>query len=155
MKNVWTADKTNLSYTMPPDQTISNAAFPSCEKDKGRIRMLLSANATGTEKIFLLHFIANSVKQRCFTWKTVVILGFVYASDNKKCMIMRIICEWFKWHYAFIARKPRGKFLLLLEYFSVTVLLTACPNCQTLQFCGSVRTLHHVFNQRMPELLKV
>jgi DDE superfamily endonuclease/Tc5 transposase DNA-binding domain len=85
LDDVYNMDETGLNTCMAPDRTIARQRLEGAKKDKTRITIAFTCNATGTDRFEPL-FIGHSAKPRCFKKKSGAELGFFYLHNEKAWM---------------------------------------------------------------------
>ena len=83
--DVYNMDETAYFYNLAPDKTIAQQQIEGAKKDKTRITIAVTCNATGTD-MFELLILGHAAKPRCFKKKTGKELGFFYLSNKKAWM---------------------------------------------------------------------
>ena len=85
LKDVYNMDETAYFYNLAPDKTIAQQQIEGAKKDKTRMTIAVTCNATGTD-LFELLILGHAVKPRCFKKKSGKDLGFFYMSNKKAWM---------------------------------------------------------------------
>jgi DDE superfamily endonuclease/Tc5 transposase DNA-binding domain/CENP-B N-terminal DNA-binding domain len=133
LENIFNADETALFFRMLPTQTLATTAQKGTKKDKERVTILLTANATGTTKLkpliigrsaqpryvsgafSLLNVSIYTVSPRCFGRTKMSSLPHVtYRSNQKAWMTMTVFEEWLK-TLNNLFRIQNRKILLLID----------------------------------------
>jgi DDE superfamily endonuclease/Tc5 transposase DNA-binding domain len=85
LEDIYNMDETAYLYNLAPDKTIAQRQIEGSKKDKTRLTIALTCNATGTDRFELL-FLGHAVKPRCFNKKSGREHGFYYMSNKKAWM---------------------------------------------------------------------
>lgn len=93
LNDIFNMDETALFYNMSPITTIAREKIEDGKKDKTRITITFTCNATGTER-FEPFFIGHAHKPRCFNKKTGQELGFFYAHNKRAWMTGKLFQEY-------------------------------------------------------------
>lgn len=110
LNDVYNMDETGLFYNLAPDTTIARCQIEGSKKDKTRLTIAFTVNATGNDR-FIPLFIGHANKPRCFQKKSGEQLGFFYLSNTKAWMtgaFFRIYLQQFDTHV-------KRKVLLLID----------------------------------------
>ncbi|KAH9051911.1 hypothetical protein Ae201684P_017391 [Aphanomyces euteiches] len=112
-QNVLNMDETSFFYCLSPHRSITRHRVPGTKKNKKRITVALTTNATGTDAIDPL-FIGTASKPRCFGGKTGAELGLNYQSSKKGWMNAEIFNTYLKSLNKMIGEQGR-KVLMLID----------------------------------------
>ena len=82
LDRIYNIDETGLFYRMPPNQTLSTKPVLGQKKDKTRITVLLSVNATGTDKL-VPWVIGNAKRSRPLSRINLEQLPVYYRANSK------------------------------------------------------------------------
>ena len=93
LDDIFNMDETALFYNMPPITTIARERIEGRKKNKVRLTVALTCNATGTERLDPF-FIGHANKPRCFNKKTGEELGFFYRHNIKAWMTGKLFREY-------------------------------------------------------------
>jgi hypothetical protein len=77
LNDVYNMDETGLFYNLAPDTTIARRQIEGSKKNKTRLTIAFTCNATGTDR-FIPLYIGHANKPRCFQRKSGEQLGFFY-----------------------------------------------------------------------------
>ena len=91
--DIYNMDETGLFYNLAPDKTIAQRQIEGAKKDKTRITIGFTCNASGSDRLSPL-FIGHAAKPRCFKKKSGEELGFFYL-HNKTAWMTGIFFEIF------------------------------------------------------------
>jgi DDE superfamily endonuclease len=91
--DIYNMDETGLFYNLAPDKTIAQRQIEGAKKDKTRITIGFTCNASGSDRLPPL-FIGHAAKPRCFKKKSGDKLGFFYL-HNKTAWMTGIFFEIF------------------------------------------------------------
>ncbi|DBA03818.1 TPA: hypothetical protein N0F65_005708 [Lagenidium giganteum] len=92
-EDVFNTDETGLVWIKLSTRTLSTAARPGRKQSKQRITVLVTASATGTEKLPLL-YIGHAVRLQCFKGLQPNEEGFEYCSKKSAWMKLALFEEW-------------------------------------------------------------
>src|SRR5438046_6851406 len=81
LEDVYNMDETAYFYNLAPNKTIARQQVEGAKKDKTRLTIAVTCNATGTDPFELL-ILGHAQKPRCFKKKTGRELGFFYLSNK-------------------------------------------------------------------------
>src|SRR5438046_727909 len=87
LHDVYNMDETAYLYNLAPNKTIARHQIEGSKKDKTRLTLALTCNATSTDQVPLL-ILGYAEKPRCFNKKSGQEHGFFYLS-NKKAWITK------------------------------------------------------------------
>ena len=85
LDDVYNMDETAYLYNLIPDKTIAQHRIEGGKKDKTRITLALTYNATGTDRVELL-ILGHAKKPHCFKKKSGEEHGFFYLHNTKAWM---------------------------------------------------------------------
>ena len=110
LEDVYNMDETAYFYNLAPNKTIARQQVEGAKKDKTRLTIAVTCNATGTDPFELL-ILGHAQKPRCFKKKTGRELGFFYLSNKKAWMTG----DFFQQYLRRFDRHVGRKVLLLID----------------------------------------
>lgn len=115
--NVYNMDQTALFWKLIPDRTLATEKQSGLKKEKARITLVCSSNATGSDRV-PLWVIGKAKKPRCFHTAKIQPqnLGIIWRHNGKAWMNTAITIEWLQWFDSRM-RAQNKKVLLLLDNF--------------------------------------
>jgi DDE superfamily endonuclease/Tc5 transposase DNA-binding domain len=108
--DVYNMDETAYLYNLAPDKTIARNQMEGAKKDKTRLTIAVTCNATGTDRVELL-ILGHAEKPRCFKKKSGREHGFFYLSNKKAWMTGDFFQEYLRRFNSHVGRKV----LLLID----------------------------------------
>ena len=100
-EQMYNCDETGLYYKRLPTKTLTTKAEKNAsgmKKQKERVTLMASSNASGSHKLSLL-FIVMAANQRCFNDVNKGALPVVYKFQKNAWVIAAIFTDWFNCHF--------------------------------------------------------
>ena len=110
VEDVYNMDETGLFYNLAPDKTLARRQIEGMKKDKTRLKVALTANATGSDRYHPV-FTGHAKMPRCFERKTAHELGFIYFNNKKAWMTGLIFQDFLRG----LKQHTQRKILLLID----------------------------------------
>jgi DDE superfamily endonuclease/Tc5 transposase DNA-binding domain len=110
LDDVYNMDETAYLYNMAPDKTIARRQIEGAKKDKTRLTIALTCNATSTDRVELL-ILGHAERPRCFQRKSGQELGFFYCSNSNAWMTG----DFFQQYLHRLNAHVRRKVLLIID----------------------------------------
>ena len=85
LDDVYNMDETAYLYNLAPDKTIAQRQIEGAKKDKTRLTLAVTCNATGSDRVELL-ILGHAERPSCFNKKSGREHGFFYLSNKKAWM---------------------------------------------------------------------
>ena len=97
-ENIYNMDESGLFWRMMPSRGLSSQSRPGLKKDKSRISLAFTTNATGTDRL-PLWFIRKSKTPRALRYVLVPTMGEQWRWNKKAWMNTAIMVEWLQSFY--------------------------------------------------------